>query len=90
MKSQVSTPELACSDVNFQSFVNCKLIFKDGTQQVLWAFVPPGVSFEDIIMGLNKAFEESGNVYSVEKEVYTLQKNKPVSLFSCYCKKIFK
>lgn len=90
MNNPVNAPELVCGDVDFKAFINCKLTLKDGTQAVLWAFVPQGVSFEDVAMGLNKALEASETVYSVEKEVYTLRKNKPLSLFSRFGKRIFK
>lgn len=90
MNNSGNAPELVQGDVNFKAFINCKLTLKDGTQTALWAFVPKGVSFEDIAMGINKALEASGTVYSVEKEVYTLRKNKPASLFSRLSKRIFK
>lgn len=90
MDNSVNVPALVYGDVNFQAFINCKLTLKNGEQTVLWAFVPKGVSFEDIAMGLNKALEASGIVHSAEKEVYTLRKNKLLSLFCCFSKRIFK
>ncbi len=90
MNNPVNVPELVYGDVNFQAFINCKLTLKNGKQTVLWAFVPKGVSFEDIEMGLNKALEASGTVHSAEKEIYTLYKNKFLSLFCCFSKLIFK
>lgn len=90
MNNLVKAPEPVHGDVNFQAFINCKLTLKDGTHTVLWAFAPKGVSFEDVAMGLNKAFEASGIVHSVEKEVYTLRKGKTASLFCHLNKLIFK
>lgn len=68
MNNPVNVPELVYGDVNFQAFINCKLTLKNGKQTVLWAFVPKGVSFEDIEMGLNKA--------SKHPEPYTAQKKR--------------
>lgn len=90
MNNAVNAPDMVQGDVNFKAFINCKLTLKDGTQTVLWAFVPKGVSFDHVAMGLNKALEASQTVYSVEKEVYTLRKNKPLSLFARFNKRIFK
>lgn len=90
MNNAVNAPELVQGDVNFKAFINCKLTLKDGTQTVLWAFVPKGVSFDDVSMGLNVALEASGTIHSVEKEVYTLRKNKPLSLFTRLSKRIFR